>query len=55
MDEVIAKNPKEAALGGLPGMRNKVRAFVDVTMRSKELQEAFKPEVGTLQYHSERC
>jgi hypothetical protein len=41
---VIAKHPKEAALGGVPGIRNKVRAFVDVTLQGKEPQESNKPE-----------
>ncbi|GFZ43143.1 hypothetical protein JCM24511_00862 [Saitozyma sp. JCM 24511] len=44
VDEVIAKHPKEAALGGVPGIRNKVRAFVDVTLQGKESQESYKPE-----------
>ncbi|WVQ85347.1 hypothetical protein IAT38_007512 [Cryptococcus sp. DSM 104549] len=44
VDEVIAKNPKEAALGGVPGIKNKIRAFVDVTLRTKEAQETYKPE-----------
>ncbi|KAL7423797.1 nuclear pore complex subunit [Cryptotrichosporon argae] len=44
MDETIARNPKEAALGGVPGIKNKVRAYVDVTLRSKEAAEAFHPE-----------
>jgi hypothetical protein len=46
IDETIARHPKEAALGGRPGIRNKIRAFVDVTMRSKDAQESFKPEVS---------
>jgi hypothetical protein len=45
MDETIAKHPKEAALGGVPGKTNKARAYVDVTMRAKEAQDSFKPEV----------
>ncbi|WVO19809.1 uncharacterized protein IAS62_001099 [Cryptococcus decagattii] len=44
VDETIARNPKEAALGGVPGIRNKIRAFVDVTLRTKEAREAYKPE-----------
>ncbi|KAL1407707.1 nuclear pore complex subunit [Vanrija albida] len=44
IDDKIAKNPKEAALGGVPGITNKVRAFVDVTLRSKEAQDAYRPE-----------
>ncbi|WVQ62366.1 uncharacterized protein L199_000506 [Kwoniella botswanensis] len=44
VEETIAKNPKEAALGGVPGIRNKIRAFVDVTLRSKESREAYRPE-----------
>ncbi|WWC86091.1 uncharacterized protein L201_000962 [Kwoniella dendrophila CBS 6074] len=44
VDEIIAKNPKEAALGGIPGIRNKIRAFVDVTLRSKEARDAYRPE-----------
>lgn len=45
IDDTIARNPKEAALGGVPGIANKVRAYVDVTLRSKEAQDAYKPEV----------
>lgn len=45
IDDTIAKNPKEAALGGVPGITNKVRAFVDVTLRSKETQDAYRCEV----------
>ena len=45
IDETIAKHPKEAALGGVPGITNKVRAYVDVTLRSKEAQESYHPEV----------
>ncbi|WWC66561.1 uncharacterized protein I206_100464 [Kwoniella pini CBS 10737] len=44
VEEVIAKNPKEAALGGVPGIRNKIRAFVDVTLRSKESRDAYRAE-----------
>jgi len=44
IDDTIARNPKEAALGGVPGIANKVRAYIDVTLRSKEMQEAYKPE-----------
>ncbi|BEJ15888.1 hypothetical protein CspHIS471_0504930 [Cutaneotrichosporon sp. HIS471] len=44
IDATIAKNPKEANLGGVPGIANKVRAFVDVTLRSKEQQERFNPQ-----------
>ncbi|WVQ97122.1 hypothetical protein IAU59_004232 [Kwoniella sp. CBS 9459] len=44
VDETIAKNPKEAALGGVPGIRNKIRAFVDVTLRSKDVRDAYRPE-----------
>nr|XP_031861265.1 uncharacterized protein CI109_003235 [Kwoniella shandongensis]KAA5528337.1 hypothetical protein CI109_003235 [Kwoniella shandongensis] len=44
VDETIAKNPKEAALGGIPGIRNKIRAFVDVTLRSKDTRDAYRPE-----------
>ncbi|KIR56238.1 nuclear pore complex protein Nup93 [Cryptococcus gattii Ru294] len=61
VDETIARNPKEAALGGVPGIRNKIRAFVDVTLRTKEAREAYKPETvnGTLPwaqtYYLVRC
>ncbi|KJE04129.1 nuclear pore complex protein Nup93 [Cryptococcus gattii NT-10] len=61
VDETIARNPKEAALGGVPGIRNKIRAFVDVTLRTKEAREAYKPETvnGTLlwaqTYYLVRC
>ncbi|GMK55571.1 hypothetical protein CspeluHIS016_0206270 [Cutaneotrichosporon spelunceum] len=44
IDATIAKNPKEANLGGVPGIANKVRAFVDVTLRSKEQQDRFNPQ-----------
>jgi hypothetical protein len=36
MDEKIAQNQERAALGGLPGIRNKVRAFVTVTLIPKD-------------------
>ncbi|WVR05746.1 hypothetical protein IAU60_002771 [Kwoniella sp. DSM 27419] len=61
VDETIAKNPKEAALGGVPGIRNKIRAYVDVTLRTKEAREAYKPETvnGSLlwaqAYYLVRC
>ena len=45
MDETIAKHPKEAALGGVPGITNKVRAYVDVTLRSKDTLQSSRPEV----------
>lgn len=35
MDESIAKSPKEAALGGIPGIENKVRAYVDTQYRDE--------------------
>lgn len=38
MDESIAKNPKEAALGGIPGIENKVRAYVDTQSREDAKQ-----------------
>ncbi|WWC58422.1 uncharacterized protein I303_100962 [Kwoniella dejecticola CBS 10117] len=44
VDEVIAKNPKEAALGGVPGIKNKIRAFVDVILKSKESRDSYRPE-----------
>lgn len=44
MNDTIQNNPKEAALGGIPGITNKVRAFTDVTLRSKEAQDTYKPE-----------
>ncbi|WRT63978.1 uncharacterized protein IL334_000905 [Kwoniella shivajii] len=44
VEETIAKNPKEAALGGIPGIKNKIRAFVDVTLKSKEAKDAYRPE-----------
>ncbi|KAK4687416.1 nuclear pore complex protein Nup93, partial [Tremellales sp. Uapishka_1] len=44
IDQTIAKHPKEAALGGMPGITNKVRAYVDVTLRSPEVQKTFRPE-----------
>jgi nuclear pore complex protein Nup93 len=44
IDETIAKHPKEAELGGVPGIRNKVRAYTAVILRSKDAQETFKPE-----------
>lgn len=44
MDETIAKHPKEAALGGIPGIRNKVRAYTGVVLRNKETLDAFRPE-----------
>ncbi|ORX34270.1 Nup93/Nic96-domain-containing protein [Kockovaella imperatae] len=43
IDETIAKHPKEAAIGGLPGVTNKIRAYVDVLSKTKDL-ESFKPE-----------
>jgi len=46
LDETIAKHPKEAELGGVPGIRNKVRAYVAVTLRSTQTLEQFKPEVS---------
>ncbi|ODN84353.1 hypothetical protein L202_00321 [Cryptococcus amylolentus CBS 6039] len=61
VDETIARNPKEAALGGIPGIRNKIRAFVDVTLRTKESRETYKPETvnGTFlwaqAYYLVRC
>ena len=45
IDETIAKHPKEASVGGLPGVTNKIRAYVDVLNKAKGL-ETFKPEVG---------
>lgn len=47
VDEMIAKNPKEAAVGGIPGIGNKIRAFVDVIMRNKENIDTYKPEVSS--------
>lgn len=44
IDETIARHPKEAQLGGIPGIRNKVRAYTAVTLRSKEATESFRPE-----------
>jgi nuclear pore complex protein Nup93 len=44
IDDTIARNPKEAALGGVPGIANKVRAYVDVTLRAKDAQDAYRPE-----------
>lgn len=44
MNDTIQNNPKEAALGGIPGITNKVRAFTDVTLRSKEAQDTYRPE-----------
>jgi nuclear pore complex protein Nup93 len=44
IDSTIARNPKEAALGGVPGIANKVRAYVDVTLRTREAIELFKVE-----------
>lgn len=38
MDEIIAKKPKAAALGGLPGFENKARAFVDALFRTEDKQ-----------------
>lgn len=61
IDDKISKNPKEAALGGVPGITNKVRAFVDVTLRGKEAQDAYRPEtVGGIKlwaqvYYLLRC
>lgn len=38
MDEIIAKKPKAAALGGLPGFENKARAYVDALFRTEDKQ-----------------
>ena len=46
--DTIAKFPKEAALGGVPGIRNKVRAFVDVQLRTQEAKDACKAEVSLI-------
>ena len=46
IDETIAKHPKEAALGGIPGVANKIRAYVDVIMRNQETKDANRPEVS---------
>ncbi|EIW72690.1 hypothetical protein TREMEDRAFT_70789 [Tremella mesenterica DSM 1558] len=45
VEETIAKYPKEAALGGIPGIRNKIRAFVQVTLKNKETQDSYKAEL----------
>ncbi|ORY20676.1 Nup93/Nic96-domain-containing protein [Naematelia encephala] len=61
VDEMIAKYPKEAALGGVPGIKKKIRAYVSVVLRSKEAQETYNPEsvdgtyVFAIAYYLLRC
>nr|ODN86462.1 nuclear pore complex protein Nup93 [Cryptococcus depauperatus CBS 7841] len=61
VDEVILRHPKEAALGGVPSIRNKIRAFVNVVLRSQESREAYKVEtvngsfVWAQAYYLVRC
>lgn len=45
MKEVIKKNAKEASVGGRPGIDKDVRAYVNLILRQKDAQEAFKPEM----------
>lgn len=50
MDDLIARHPKEAQLGGKPGIENKVRAYVDVLFRDDEKRKALHPEVSMAGY-----
>ena len=45
MQEVIDKNPKEAAPGGNPEIDARVKGYVSVVLRSQEKIEAYKPQV----------
>lgn len=44
IQETIARNPKEASLGGRPGIIHKVRAYTDVTLRQTGVLDAYRPE-----------
>ena len=52
MDDLIARHPKEAQLGGKPGIENKVRAFVDVLFRDDEKKKVLHPEVSVAGFRS---
>lgn len=35
MDETIARYPKDAAMGGVPGIENKVRGYVNALVKDE--------------------
>ena len=55
MDEMIVRHPKEAQLGGKPGIENKVRAYVDVLFRDDEKKKVLHPEVSRSQVRPRQC
>ena len=48
MQEVIDKNPKEAAPGGNPEIDARVKGYVAVVLRSQERIDTYKPQVSSL-------
>jgi DNA-binding transcriptional MocR family regulator len=46
MQEVIDKNPKEAAPGGNPEIGSRVRGYVAVVLRSQEKIDTYKAQVS---------
>jgi hypothetical protein len=46
MQEVIDKNPKEAAPGGNPEIDARVKGYVAVVLRSQEKIDTYKPQVS---------
>jgi hypothetical protein len=52
MQEVIDKNPKEAAPGGNPEIDARVKGYVAVVLRSQEKIDAYKPQVNLVPKNS---
>ena len=48
MQEVIDKNPKEAAPGGNPEIDARVKGYVAVVLRSQEKIDTYKPQVSPM-------
>lgn len=48
MQEVIDKNPKEAAPGGNPEIDARVKGYVAVVLRSQEKIDNLKPQVSPM-------
>jgi hypothetical protein len=55
MQEVIDKNPKEAAPGGNPEIDARVKGYVAVVLRSQEKVDAYKPQVSLLFQKGRHC
>jgi len=47
MQEVIDRNPKEAAPGGNPEIDARVKGYVAVVLRSQEKIDTYKPQVSS--------